>query len=58
MGFFRLKRPGIVSCDEARKTVLLTGGLRLVCPDEDEKDSKHPHLSASAYEKKDKKKLK
>lgn len=58
MGFFRLKRPGIVSCDEARKTVLLTGGLRLVCPDEDEKDTQYPHLSASAHEKKDKKKLK
>lgn len=51
MGFFKLKRPGIVSCDEARKTVLLTGGLRLVCPDEDEKDAQPPHLAASAYKK-------
>ena len=58
MGFFKLKRPGIVSCDEARKTVLLTGGLRLVCPDEDEKDAQPPPLAASAYKKKDKKKLK
>lgn len=55
MGFFKIKHPNIVSCDEARKMVLLTGGIRLVCPDEDDK---HPHLVASAYKKKNKKKFK
>ena len=34
MGLFKHNRSRIVSCDEARKRVLLTGGLRIVCPDD------------------------
>ena len=39
MAFFKKrKKSRTVSCEEARDRVLLTGGLRIVCPDDDKEN--------------------
>lgn len=42
--FSKKKEPHTVSCDEARDAVLLTGGLRIVCPDDEEPEKDAAHI--------------
>lgn len=50
MAFFKRSRHRIVSCDDAKKRVLLTGGINMVCPEdadiqetlEDDTDEQQP----------------
>lgn len=42
--FSKKKTAQAVDCDDARKTVLLTGGMRIVCPDDDESEKDAAHI--------------
>lgn len=60
MSFFqKYKRHRIVSCEDARKRVLLTGGLDMVCPDDAdiqetlEDDTEQKDLKQQPTQKKD-----